>query len=134
MSIFSDMGIQDAVIEKTTVEEIPCPQVLCACGERASTKRIATVTVEVLATAGELSVTLYESLDDEDRGGVVIEVEAEGDYRDFVPVVVETDRGVQLHVAGDGEAKALLTALRYLLAAKRADRGEIGSIKINEAQ
>lgn len=95
---------------------------------RASTRRRAKVTIDVLATAEDLSVTLYESLDDEDRGGIVLEIESAGEAG-FQPTVVQTENGVQLHMAGDGEAKALLTAL-LILVSERTSKEPLGMIRL----
>lgn len=109
------------------------PDVLGQNEPRAGTRRIGFVEADIAALGGEkMKVSLFESLDDEDRGGVIIEICTERDGEGFQPVVRQAEGVVQIHMAGDGESKALLRALAYLLAMKRADRGVLGSVHVFE--
>lgn len=63
---------------------------------------------------GAMQVALYQSVGDEDRGGMVLTLSSDGD-ENFCPHVVQTARGIELHIAGDGEADAAVRALIQVL-------------------
>lgn len=66
---------------------------------------------------GEISVSLFRSLDDEDRGGVVLRITVRDQEQCFMPTARLIEGGVDLHMAGDTEASNLMLSLRELLAA-----------------
>lgn len=67
--------------------------------------------------AGEVSVEVFISNDDEDRGGVVLRLTLDDHGSSFIPAVREIQTGVEIHMAGDAEAACLIRALRGVLAA-----------------
>lgn len=84
--------------------------------KRAGTKRCGTVTRSYTAGAvGKARVTVFESLDVEDRGGCVLRIEIEDGGSSWVPDMVRTAKGIELHLAGDAESVAVLEALRFAL-------------------
>lgn len=101
--------------------------------ERAPTVSRVKVGVSYLPPDGDLFVEVFESLDDEDRGGVVLRFETtERDYG-FIAHAEETENGVDLHFPGDGEAAAFLHALQVALAVfkqKKAEPAMIQSTKV----
>lgn len=99
---------------------------------RHATRKIGSVTIEIPATAEDIEVALFESLDDEDRGGIVIRIEVAGGGSGWMPHAKKLPRGIELHMAGDGESKALLTALASLIAMRRSNRGRLGRVVILE--
>lgn len=64
---------------------------------------------------GTASATLYQSTDDEDRGGVVLRLEIEDSGSSFEPFALLTSKGVEIHLAGEAEAQAMLNALQEAL-------------------
>ena len=66
---------------------------------------------------GQITVSAYQSNDDEDRGGVVLRVTLENDASSFTPVAKNVANGIEIHMAGDIEGKALIRALKSALAA-----------------
>lgn len=66
---------------------------------------------------GEVSVQVFTSTDDEDRGGIVIRLAVHDEGSSFIPAAVATPAGVDIHMAGDAEAASLIRALRGVLAA-----------------
>lgn len=80
--------------------------------ERAETKLISTVSVPFQAGAiGTLRVQAFSSMDDEDRGGIVLRITVENDASAFTPYSLNIENGVEVHMAGDAEGKALVYAL-----------------------
>lgn len=65
---------------------------------------------------GELSVSLFRSVDNEDRGGVVLRITLCDQEQCFLPTSRVIEGGVELHMAGDIEASTLMQSLRELLA------------------
>lgn len=63
---------------------------------------------------GLVEVSLFESTDGTKNGGVVLRLESDT-LEDFVPYVKLTERGVELHLAGEWEAEAYLRALVQVL-------------------
>lgn len=85
--------------------------------ERARCEVISTVSIPFEGGAvGEVIATRQASCDSEDRGGCVLKIEINNLASSFLPFAKNTDRGVEIHMAGDIEAKAFLAALRAALA------------------
>lgn len=84
---------------------------------RAGTRLIRSVSEEFVSGAlGCLTARLHRSLDDEDRGGVVLELTMRDDGGGaFLPHAVNSANGCSIHLCGDAEGEALLHALRALL-------------------
>jgi hypothetical protein len=81
--------------------------------ERAGTNLISTVSIPFEAGAiGTLRVQVFSSMDDEDRGGVVLRITMENDASAFTPYSRNIENGVEVHMAGDAEGKALVNALK----------------------
>lgn len=71
----------------------------------------------VSGAQGTAKVQSFTSVDDEDRGGVILKFEIiDGDCA-FIPFAKKTENGVELHFAGEAEAKALIDSLKGVLAA-----------------
>jgi hypothetical protein len=68
------------------------------------------------AVIGEINAVRLASTDCEDRGGCVLRVTLINDASSFLPFAKNIDGGVEIHMAGDIEARAFLAALRSLLA------------------
>lgn len=83
---------------------------------RAPTKLVHTVIVPFEGGAnGELSVSLFRSSDDEDRGGVVLRITLRDEEQSFLPTAQIIEGGVEVHMAGDIEATTLIHALKTAL-------------------
>jgi hypothetical protein len=67
------------------------------------------------AASGEIDAVRMASTDGEDRGGCVLKVTLKNEASCFLPFAKNIDGGVELHMAGDIEARAFLAALRALL-------------------
>ena len=93
---------------------------------RASTTHTAAATVAFFGvnSGGELAmaVDIFESTDDEDRGGVVVRIRLPQTAGDFIPVARQLADGVEIHMAGDEEGAALLAALTLALARSASRR------------
>ncbi len=84
--------------------------------ERADTVANEKVSVQYSCGAmGTASVQTFCSVFSEDRGGVVLKLEIEDDGSSMVPMAKLTDNGVELHLCGDGEATAMIAALKKAL-------------------
>jgi hypothetical protein len=85
---------------------------------RASSKLIHSVSVPFEAGAiGEVKVEVFRSVDEGDRGGIVIRATLKDEASSFVPHAKLIPSGVELHMAGDIEAKSLIDAMKAALAA-----------------
>lgn len=85
--------------------------------ERARCEVISTVSIPFEGAAvGEVIVIRLASCESEDRGGCVLKIEINNFASSFLPFAKKIDRGVEIHMAGDIEAKAFLAALRAALA------------------
>lgn len=83
--------------------------------ERASTRHVHTARDDFWGSnEGSVEVSIFESEDDEDRGGVVLRFESDT-IEDFIPFAKMTPRGVELHFGGQWEAEAHLRALAEVL-------------------
>lgn len=84
--------------------------------ERAPT-RLAAVACQSFTSGavGSVTAALHKSIDREDRGGIVLRLRVDDQGCAFLPLAVTTADGVDLHLAGEAEAEALLIALELLL-------------------
>lgn len=83
---------------------------------RSSTRLLHTVSVPFEGGAiGELSVSVFQSVDDEDRGGLVLRITLKNEGSSFLPLAQNIEEGIDLHMAGDIEAKTLVHALKTAL-------------------
>lgn len=66
---------------------------------------------------GSVTATLFRSRDGYDRGGIVLRIEAPDNEDEgcFLPYAVQTETGVEIHMAGDCEANDLIKALLAVL-------------------
>lgn len=86
--------------------------------ERASTVSGPQTSIEfVSGVEGTAKVQIFTSVDDEDRGGVVFRFEIDDQNYSFIPFARNTEKGVELHFAGEAEAESLINALKGVLAA-----------------
>ena len=96
-----------------------------AVDERALTTMMAEVEVEYVGGAiGKQHAKVFLSNDVEDRGGVVIRIETEDNGSSFIPYAINTLDGIEIHMAGDAEGRALLRVLEAIRSAI-AGRGKI---------
>lgn len=85
---------------------------------RASTEKVGEVLVSFSSGAqGVARVELFRSVDNEDRGGVVLRLTVDDHGSSFVPTVSVMSSGVELHLTGDAEADAMLRAISGMIAA-----------------
>lgn len=64
---------------------------------------------------GKVSVIVFKSQDDEDRGGLVFRITLDDQGSSFIPHAVNIENGIELHMAGDIEAQSLVQALKTAL-------------------
>lgn len=84
---------------------------------RALTEEVASVIVPFDGGAvGSISVTIFKSVDNDDRGGVVLRITGTDDASAFIPHGVELPDGLEIHLAGDIEGESIIRALRGALA------------------
>ncbi len=87
-------------------------------GERAGTVPGPQTSIEYISGAvGIAIVQTFTSVDDEDRGGVIFRFEIDDQGSSFIPFARNTEKGVELHFAGEAEAESLINALKGVLAA-----------------
>jgi hypothetical protein len=87
---------------------------------RAATVKVGEVSIPYTSGAvGVARVELFRSVDDEDRGGVVLRLTVDDHGSSFVPTVSVLPNGVELHLTGDAEADALLRAIVGAIAADK---------------
>ena len=85
--------------------------------ERARCEVISTVSIPFEGGAvGEVIATRLASCDNEDRGGCVLSITMNNSASSFLQFARNINGGVEIHMAGDIEAKAFLAALRAVLA------------------
>ena len=68
------------------------------------------------AASGTARVQIFTSSSKESHGGVVLKFSIENEDCSFIPAAKVTDSGIEMHISGDAEAAALITALRGALA------------------
>lgn len=84
---------------------------------RARTEKVASATVPYEGGAiGSISVTIFKSIDNEDRGGVVLRITGTDEASAFIPHSVQLPDGLEVHLAGDIEGQSIIRALRSALA------------------
>lgn len=84
--------------------------------ERASTNLVCSEELAYEGGAvGKVTVSVFKSSHDEDRGGFVFRIEIEDCASSFIPHAVNTENGVELHMAGDIESVNLVQALKKAL-------------------
>ena len=84
--------------------------------QRASTHALRTVDVSFEAGAvGKLTVTVFKSNDEEDRGGLIFRITLDDIGSSFIPHAIALENGIELHMAGDIEAQSLVQALKTAL-------------------
>lgn len=85
--------------------------------ERAATRWRGSVTHEFVSGAvGDVKAELFESVDDEDRGGAVLRLRVRDDGSAMFPWARNIPGGVELHLGGEAEAEAMCIALIQVLA------------------
>lgn len=83
---------------------------------RADTQLIHSVSVPFEGGAiGEVTVSVFRSTDQEDRGGVVLRITLEDQASSFLPFSRTIPSGIELHMAGDIEAQSFVHALKTAL-------------------
>ncbi|MFT4646991.1 MAG: hypothetical protein ACI9X4_000197 [Glaciecola sp.] len=79
---------------------------------------------------GKASVAVYRSVQDLDRGGMVLRFAIENSEASFLPTATLTPEGVDLHIAGEAEAEAMVIALQTALIQLNADRAKTVGVQI----
>lgn len=80
--------------------------------ERAPAELAAVGRVEYVGGAiGAVTVELCRSLDETNRGGVMLRITSRDDASSFLPFARVIPGGVELHMCGDIEARSMLEAL-----------------------
>ncbi|MEZ5975612.1 MAG: hypothetical protein R3F33_15070 [Planctomycetota bacterium] len=72
--------------------------------------------------SGSAAVHVYRSEGDLDYGGMVLRLEIHNQEASFVPTATVIEDGVDLHIAGEAEAEALIVALQWALMKLNAER------------
>ncbi len=67
------------------------------------------------ANEGNVALELRKSNDDEDRGGFILRITSNTDDENFVAYARNIPKGVEVHLAGDGEGRALIRVLTKVL-------------------
>ncbi len=80
--------------------------------------------------AGKASVSVYRSVQDLDRGGMVLRLGIQNNEASFLPTATLTPEGVDIHIAGEAEAEAMVIALQTALLKLNADRAKTVGVKI----
>lgn len=83
--------------------------------ERAECEVVRSVSIP-LCGFGDFHAVLLTSTDCNSRGGCILKITLNEISSSFLPYAKNIDGGVEIHMAGDVEAKGLLAALRALLA------------------
>ena len=84
--------------------------------ERSPTINVRNITKKYEGGAlGALTISVFKSSSAEDRGGLVIRITIEDQGSSFLPTAKKIPNGVEVHMAGDIEARSLIHALRSAL-------------------
>lgn len=98
------------------------PQIIGRYDENETDARSSTVLIDSVSVPfeggaiGEVTVAIFNSTDDEDRGGIVFRVTLKDQASSFLPFAKTIPSGIEVHMAGDIEAKSLVHALKTALA------------------
>lgn len=80
---------------------------------RADTELVSEVSVPLCINGdGEVRVSLFESVDSASRGGFVLRITMDKQDSGFQPYAVNKDDGIEIHIAGQIEAKKTIKALK----------------------
>lgn len=83
---------------------------------RSSTRLTGSASVPYVSGAvGETTVSLFQSEDQEDRGGVVLRIITRDASSSFIAHAERIEGGIEIHMAGDAEGEALVRALQAAL-------------------
>lgn len=97
---------------------------------RSETSQVLSVGVPFNGAAiGVATVSVFESKNVGDEGGLVFRISIRNDGSAFQPHAVLIEDGVDLHIAGDEEATALLSALQLATSQALRQRRERNPIK-----
>ncbi len=80
--------------------------------------------------SGKATVAVYRSVQDLDRGGMVLRFAIENGESSFLPTATLTPEGVDIHIAGEAEAEAMVIALQTALVQLNADRAKTVGVQI----
>lgn len=80
---------------------------------RSDTELVSEVSVPLCINGdGEVRVSIFESTDSASHGGFVLQITMDKQDSGFQPYSVNKDDGVELHIAGEMEAKKVIKALK----------------------
>ena len=85
---------------------------------RATTELLCDVSVPLVINGeGEVRISIFKSTDSGSRGGFVIKITMDKQDSGFQPFAVNLDDGVEVHIAGEIEARQTITALKAAVSA-----------------
>ena len=80
---------------------------------RATTEHLCDVVVPLVINGeGEVKISVFKSTDSGSRGGFVLRITMDKQDSGFQPFAINLDDGIEVHIAGEIEAKQTSTALR----------------------
>jgi hypothetical protein len=128
-----ELGVGDVMSTYLTINQETTKQELFGLMEdgmldiRATCNEVASVTIPYSCGAvGKIQGTLFQSTDDEDRGGIVLRLILENETSSFFPYAKNIEiydnkiGGIEIHMAGEVEAEAFLDILRCLLVREKS--------------
>ena len=99
--------------------------------QRSNVEEAACATLHYATGAtGKATVAVYRSVQDLDRGGMVLRFAIENSEASFLPTATLTPEGVDIHIAGEAEAEAMVIALQTALVQLNADRAKTVGVQI----
>ena len=99
--------------------------------QRAQVREVSSATFAYTTGAvGTAKVEVYKSVQDLDRGGMVLRLIIKDTEASFLPSAVQTPEGVDIHIAGEAEAEALVLALQTALMQLNADRARRVGVQV----
>lgn len=85
---------------------------------RATTELLCDVSVPLVINGeGEVRISIFKSTDSGVRGGFVLRIIMDKQDSGFQPFAVNLDDGVEVHIAGEIEARQATTALKAAVSA-----------------
>ncbi len=81
--------------------------------------------------AGNATATIYRSEQNLDRGGMVLRLAIDNSESSFLPTATLTPEGVDIHIAGEAEAEAMVIALQTALLKLNADRARTVGVQMD---